>query len=421
MKLFGNCLFLLLILMPTTFCSSAFAAEPIKVRVVSCDEPVQSHKRGVCENHLSADDFKALAPGVSWFYNWHYETKDLPPAGVNMEFLPMCWGDSPDCLDGLDRYLATHKPRAVLAINEPNLKGQAFIPPEQTARLYQKIKAIAQKHGVPVVGPHMALGSEPNESISADDPIENKKVTYTFMVPFLKAFYHYLGSPKKLDALGVHVYGNMGEFNWLSGVLAKEFNTQVWVTEYAWWKVPSDAEAMKFMVQSTDLLERSPQVQGYAWFKERIDTNQRISLFDREFGKLTPIGHAYVNLPVHDADVFYKLPGKLSAGKYVAMKDAQIYPSSDEGAFVDMQADKGNASCDYNLMVDAATTFTVRVRASGAESIVVSKTGLSLQGKAGKDWKTLETKLQLTKGSTTLRVTFTEKGQRIESIEFTKP
>jgi len=235
MKRFSNCLCVIAILCISMVCSISLAADPGKVRLFNCDEPVQSYKRGLCENHLSPDDFKALAPGVSLFYNWHYETKDLPPAGVNMEFLPMCWGDTQDRLSGLDRYLSNHKPRAVLAINEPNLKGQAFIPPEQTAKLFLKIKAIADKHGVPVVGPHMALGSAPNESISADDPIENKKMTYTFMVPFLKAFYHYVGSKDAVGALGVHGYGNMGEFNWLSGVLTKEFNTPVWVTEYAFW------------------------------------------------------------------------------------------------------------------------------------------------------------------------------------------
>ena len=418
MKRFSNCLCVVATLFVCTTYTIADATRP---RIVPCDQPVQSYKRGVCENHLSAEDFRALAPGVSWFYNWHYETKDVPPQGVNMEFLPMCWGDSQDRLTGLDQYLNTHKPRAVLAINEPNLKGQAFIPPEQTAKLFEKIKAIADKHHTPVVGPHMALGSAANESITADDPIENKKMTYTFMVPFLKAVMHYLPSPKDITTIGVHGYGNMGEFTWMSGVLTKEFNTPVWVTEYAWWGVPNEAEALKFMVQSTDLLERSPQVQGYAWFKERVDKNRKISLFQRESGKLTPIGEAYVKMPVHDVDVFYKLPGKLSAGKYVTLKDAQIYPSSDDGGFVDMQAEKGSASLEYNVASDVATTYTVRIRASGVDSVTAQNRGLSLQGNGGKDWKTIETKLQLPKGTSTLKLSFAEKGQRIESIEFVKP
>ncbi|CAN5445180.1 hypothetical protein BH10PLA1_BH10PLA1_16350 [soil metagenome] len=391
------------------------------VRIVNCDEPVQSVKRGICENHLSAEDFKALAPGVSWFYNWHYETKELPPQGVKMEFIPMCWGDSQDRLDGLDRYLSNHKPRVVLAINEANLKGQAFIPPEQAAALYLKIRAIADKHGIPVVGPNMALGSANNDSISADDPIENKKVTYTFMVPFLKAFMHYVGDDSKVGALAWHGYGASGEFNWAMNLLTKEFNKPAWVTEYAWWKAPNDAEELKFMMQSTDAMERSDNVPGYAWFKERVGGNKKISLFEKESGKLTPLGKAYVNMPVHEKDLYYRVPGKLSAGKYVAMKDMQIFPSSATDGFIDMAADKNDASIDYNLQFESTGPYTVKLRVSGADEVTVTKDGLALGRKAGKDWKTIETKLQLNKGTATLRLTCSEKGQRIESIEFVKP
>ncbi len=81
MKRFSNCIGLLALagfsailgyLTPETH-----AAEPGKIRVVGCEEPVQSVKRGICLNKFSAEDFKAVAPGVSWYYNWHYETKDL--------------------------------------------------------------------------------------------------------------------------------------------------------------------------------------------------------------------------------------------------------------------------------------------------------------------------------------------------------
>jgi len=421
MKRFSNCakwIGIWVFVALATVSTPLFAAG---IRVVGCEEPVQSYKRGVCENHLSAEDFRALAPGVSWFYNWHFESKDLPPEGVKMEFLPMCWGDTQERLDGLDRYLSNHKPRAVLAINEPNLKGQAFIPPEQTAKLYLKIKAIADKHGIPVAGPNMALGSSENDSIKAMDPIDNKQTTYTFMVPFLKAFMHYVGDDKKVGAMAWHGYGHSGEFNWAMNLLTKEFNKPAWVTEYAWWKAPNDAEEMRFMMQATDAMERSENVPGYAWFKERVGGNRKISLFEKESGKLTPLGKAYVNMPVHDADLFYRIPGKLSAGRYLTMKNMQIFPSSDGGAFADMVADKGGASIDYNLQSDAAGQYTVRLRVNGAESVTAGNGSLTLGKKAGKDWKTIETKLQLNKGTGTLRVNIPDKDQRIESIEFVKP
>ena len=380
------------------------AADEKKPRIYGCDEPVQSAKRGICMNHMSAEDFEVIAPGVSWFYNWHYQSADMPPKGVHIDYVPMMWGDTADRYAGLEKYLASHpKPRAVMVLNEPNLKGQAFIPPKQAAEAYLKTKAIADKFGVPIVGPHMALGSPKNDSITAQDPIENKEVTYTFMVPFLKAFMHFLGDDSKVQAFGVHGYGNMGEFTWASGVLTKEFNKPVWVTEYAWWKAGNDAEELKFLVQSTDLLERSPNVGAYAWFKDRVKDNKRISLLEGS-GKLTKLGQAYVAMPVHDADVYYRLPGKLSGARYVNMQDMKIEPG-DEPTNFKMIADKNGAWCDYNLQVDTAGSYTIHIDGEGS---------FTLNGKAAEG----DVKLQLPKGAQTLRVGCTQKGQVIEWISF---
>ena len=125
------------------------------IRVVDCDQKVASAKRGVCANELSADDFRLLAPGVSRFYNWRYESKDFPPAGTNMEFIPMAWGEGQTVRDGLQAYLArtAKKPRVVLAVNEPNPRGQAFITPEHTADFYRgqrQAKGGARRLQVPV-------------------------------------------------------------------------------------------------------------------------------------------------------------------------------------------------------------------------------------------------------------------------------
>src|ERR1700690_4577112 len=65
-----------------------------QTQIVNCDAPVQSRKRGLGVNSLSDLDFRALAPGVSWYYNWG-ATPLAKPADVAMDFLPMAWnGDS---------------------------------------------------------------------------------------------------------------------------------------------------------------------------------------------------------------------------------------------------------------------------------------------------------------------------------------
>ncbi len=76
-----------------------------KIRVVACGAVVQSRKRGLCVNEMSAADFKAIAPGVSWYYNWNFEPTDSAkvPEGVPIEYIPMVWGNSPEQLEGLKK------------------------------------------------------------------------------------------------------------------------------------------------------------------------------------------------------------------------------------------------------------------------------------------------------------------------------
>ncbi len=405
--------------------ASAQSPTPAPIRVVNCDQPVQSTKRGVCANQLSEADFRALAPGVSWFYNWHYETKDLPPAGVPIEFVPMAWGDRPADVSGLANYLAhaAKKPRAVLAINEPNLKDQAFIPPQQTANLYKRIKEVADRYNIPTVGPHMALGSPDNASIKAQDPIQHKEVTYTFMVPFLEAVYNYLGNTP-VTATAFHSYGAYGELKWAVGMMHDKFQKPVWVTEYAQWNAGGPDNALKYTMQATDLLERSPAVAGYAWFKERVDKNPAISLFTKTPGELTPIGQAYVKMPVHDANVYYRLPGRLQAECYTVMENMEIQPTKDTDGFAFMGAEKPQGWLEYNVQVDAAGPYVLKFRMGGAAGKVEILQGTTVagqvQGGGPGGWQTVEASVNLPAGAQKLRVRCENSNQAINWIEFAK-
>ena len=410
------------------FATFAVALEPGKdtagkpIRIAACDEHVQSHKRGVCANALDDGDFKALAPGVSWWYNWHFKPSSTPPAGVNIEFLPMGWTDTPERLQGLDDYLAAgNKPRAVLAINEPNLRGQAFISPEHTAELYKKIKAIADKYNLPVIGPQMALGSPGNDSITADDPITGKKTTYTFMLPFLEATQFYL-KPEKFNQVAWHSYGNIYELRHFVDTMGKQFGP-TWVTEYAQWKTKNDAEALKYLMQSTDYLERSPDVVGYAWFKERVKGNPRISLLNKGSGDLTIFGKAYVNLPPHDADLYYKLPGKLSAANYTTLNDAEIAPAEESDALAEMTSEKPAATLNYNVVgpADGDYKIALRVRGKPGNTFELQHGGGNIRLDAKSDgWQTITNHLSLHAGAQTLKLGMADKGQAVAWIEFSK-
>ncbi|HEX4085611.1 MAG TPA: glycosyl hydrolase [Chthoniobacteraceae bacterium] len=396
------------------------------VRIVSCDEQVRSQKRGICMNEMSQADFAALAPGVSWYYNWHYETKYRGISG-NIQFIPMMWGNRPEALRGLDSTLASAspKPPVVLCINEPNLKGQAFITPEQTANLYRETKEVTDRYHIPLVGPNMALGSANGDSITAQDPIENKMVTYNFMVPFLKATLFYL-KPMGITppALAFHSYGAAGEIKWAVQMMHQTFNCPIWVTEYAQWKNPDSESAVKYMIESTDFLERTPYVAGYAWFKDRVKDNPNISLLDKESGKLTQLGETYVTLPAHDSTIYYKIPGQLQAGNYVTAEGADIRPTADTGGPYQMAANTSGATLDYNIQVDSPGAYTLGFRTAGAAGkFDVMENGQvigSAQSAGGNDWHTVQAAIPLNAGMQKIRVRYNTSGICLHWIEFVR-
>ena len=405
--------------------AAAPAASP-GVRVVSCDEHVRSAKRGICMNEMSQADFAALAPGVSWYYNWHYETKNQG-ASAGMVFVPMMWGNRPEALHALEHTLgsASPKPPFVLGINEPNLKGQAFINPKTTADLYRKTKEITDRFHILFVAPNMALGSANNDSITAEDPVENKSMTYNFMVPFIKATLFYLKQSNiEPPALSFHSYGGAGEIKWAVEMMHKTFNCPIYVTEYAQWKTDGPEASRRYLIDATDYLERTPYVGGYAWFKDRVKGNPNISLLAPESGKLTPAGDAYVNLPAHDPNVYYALPGKLQAGCYATADGADIRPTQDPGSEFQMASSNSGGTLEYHVQVTTPGTYSVGVRVAGSAGKIDFVSGgqviASAQLPAGNDWHTVQAQVPLAAGLQKLQVKYSESGICLHWLEFAR-
>jgi hypothetical protein len=410
----------------TSHADPGVAGQPAAIRIVNCTDQVRSRKRGVCMNDMSEADFAALAPGVSWYYNWNFDTKYHGVSGT-IQFIPMMWGDRSEALRSLDEYLASAspKPPVVLAINEPNLRGQAFITPRQTADLYRRTKEVADRYNIPLVGPNMALGSASGDSITAPDPIENKTITYSFMVPFIKATLHYLQESDIIPpALAFHSYGSSGEIKWAVEMMHKTFNCPIWVTEYAQWKNPDSDAARKYMIDATDFLERTPYVAGYAWFKERVKGNPNISLLEPESGRLSPMGETYVSLPAHDDTVYYRIPGRLQAPDYVTVDGADIRPTSDTTGEYQMAASSSGAALDYNIQVDAPGVYTLAFRTAGSAGKFDVIEGGQVLGSAeapeGNDWHTVEASVALPAGLQKLRIRYRDSGQCLHWVEFAR-
>ena len=119
-------------------------------------DAVPAAKRGVGAKDLSEADWNALRPGVSWWYNWHFEPDSTVPAG-GPEFVPMLWGDHAGQWAGLAAALKrTPLPRVILGLNEPNLRSQANLTPEAAAKAWMRLRKLAAAAGVPLSGPQLA-------------------------------------------------------------------------------------------------------------------------------------------------------------------------------------------------------------------------------------------------------------------------
>lgn len=397
-----------------------------QVQIVDSDAPVQSRKRGVGANALSDADFRALAPGVSWYYNWG-TTPLAKPADVPIEFLPMVWGGAQSSQTALSNYLAAgNRPWRVLALNEPNLKGQAFLTPSNAAIVFRKVKEICDPYNIPVICPHMAIGTAPADSITAYDPIRGSNVTYTFQQDYLQAFLYYCGSTNPAG-MGTHSYspgnpnGLYGEIKWILELMHAAWPTQtVWLTEFCPWDATNYATVLAMLIPAVDYCERTPWVEGYAWFKERVSGNPYNSLLAGS-GVLTPTGEAYVQMPVHDPNIFYRVPGRLQAERYVTLINADASVTTDADGLADMKATSANARLFYNLYADAAGNYPVRFRVAGATGQIQVRRGDTLLATASvtqTGWSTVAATVPLVAGTQTLSITLSANNMRLNWVDF---
>ena len=393
-----------------------------QVQIVNCDAPVQSRKRGLAVNTLSPADFQVLAPGVSWFYDWGVNNWTVP-SGVAMSYIPMVWNGSSGFQTALTSYLAAgNRPWRVFTLNEPNFTTQANMTPESSAATFEQVKAICDPYKIPVIGPHMAIGTPANQSITAYDPIENSNVTYTYQEPYLDAFQYYCGTNEPVG-MSTHSYGGYGEITWITGTMRTDFPTQtVWLTEFNPSSIGTSASTvLANLIPSVDYCERTPWIEGYSWFMSRITGDTNDSILATSSGVLTPAGQAYVQMPVHQTNIYYRIPGRLQAERYVVMTNMNIVPTTDTNGLADMTSAAAGSSLDYQIQVDTAGSYPLHFRVTGPlGQISVYENGVFLGAvtPATTSWSTLALTVSLPAGLQTLHVVFAANSQEINWIDF---
>ena len=339
--------------------------------IVPCDQAVQSSKRGLAVQgndyppgmSLTRSDLDALAPGVSWVYNWSAST-DVNDWPETIEFLPMAWG-RPGDVAAVAAWLVSHPDTStILTANEPNLGSQANLSAADCATFVSDTVAIAD--GRLVVGPHLAAGTN--------------TTTYRNDV--------HLALAGGLSAAAIHIYeSNLGGFTYWSTSwphagwpAAPAAPTRVWVKELNIGNgSATEDEVIDFMIAAVDLLERDPRVERYAWWKDRRRVGggftrpaSHFMLSGETNGVLTRLGTYYVAMPVHEPDLYYALPGRLEAERYTRVSgfavpasvngNVRIARTDDTDGLLEIADLDANEWVEWNVYVATAGDYRVEVR-----------------------------------------------------------
>ncbi|WP_210516941.1 glycosyl hydrolase [Hymenobacter terricola] len=257
----------------------------------------RSPKRGLAYGYHSAADLQALAPGLSWWYNW----ASVPEAGaagvyagLGFDYVPMQWGATLGSGTVTASQLAANIPngaRYLLGFNEPNFLDQANLTPNQAAALWPVLETVARQRNLQLVAPAVNY---------CGNCVVQNGVTYYSPVQYLDAFFAACPSCQ-VDYIAVHTY--VCEERYLREKIGelKKYNKPIWLTEFACGDMPaaqiSPAVQQKYMLDAVNYLEKEPAVFRYAWFSGRNGQIPNINLLGAS-GQLTALGQEYVGRPV---------------------------------------------------------------------------------------------------------------------------
>jgi hypothetical protein len=255
----------------------------------------KSAKRGIAYDLAADADLSALAPGVSWWYNWSARPNASVPADYRtrygMEFVPMLWNGNFDDAATVTWLKANADIKYLLVLNEPNLVDQANLTPQQAAQLWPRYEAVAASTGVKLVGPAMTWGTMAN---------------YTDPVIWLDAFIDAYktangGRAPQIDYLAFHWYdyGLAAQLDRLT-----KYGKPFWVTEFANWhngdgsaQIDTEQKQITQMLDMVSVCGQRTDVFRYAWFTGRWNNDTHYTSLLAGSGQLTALGTQYIGAP----------------------------------------------------------------------------------------------------------------------------
>jgi hypothetical protein len=262
------------------------------------------------------------------------------------------------------------------------------------------------------------LGKSVEDSITAWDPIQEQEVTYTDMNSFLAAYNYYLEDGLD-EGIAVHPYGGVGEMQWAVNSAYDRSGEPVWVTEFAYWNAGSVDELYDYMILALDYLEHSPRVARYAWFKADLGSRGKLSLLSTDQTELSRIGELYVNYPVYDPDFYYPVNTRIEAEAYMQKSTSlQMQTSDIEGGMGALFNSRSFGWADYQISIEEAGTYTIRMRISKASYPALSEpVNTRVENPATGIERDLLMTTKLKAGQQTLRIWFKRLGAKFDWFE----
>jgi len=378
-----------------------------------------SNKRGVGYDLANSLDAKALASGLSWFYNWGVQPNAYISGlydSYGLDYLPMTWGATFN-ETALRSFLTNHpKVKYLLAFNEPNFKSQANLTPSQVVALWPKLEQIAKDFNLKLVGPAV--------NYSGDNVTENGK-NYNDPVTFYDDLFA-LNPNAKMDYIAIHYY--MADVSQLEYHLARlyKYGKKIWLTEFNMDNGTDETtdQQKNFAVAAIHSLENNPNIFRYAWFLGRADGYPSISLLSTTYGYLSSLGYIYTKMSSYDANFYHKANTDIPAEQYVNMSGVSLCNLSTDISDVYIGYIDAGDWLDYNIDTpsEGSYTFSVKMASTQASSINIiledgtTKTIPVTNSGGWESWKWFSAQLNLKQGHNRIRIVANTSNVNIDLI-----
>lgn len=401
----------------------------------------KSYKRGVSENEFQFNaQINALAPGVSWYYNWGNTAPANLASNTSLEYVPMTWNGAYNA-EKIREYVKEHpETKYLLGFNEPNFSNQANMTPQAAAEAWPAVKALADELGLKLVAPAMNYSPNP--------PYNNP---YDWMDEFIE-----LVGEDAFDFMAVHSYGGFGNTRDLATGFHDRYGKDIWVTEFCHWPgenpntYVAPATQIGTMVQTVTWMEKTDFIYRYAWFKPVGTSNSPsapnfgllISGKGEAERELSEQGKVYVYMTDFDPEVWHGINEVVAATDYIDANNISLGAGNNPQCPKPIEISQFNAGAnvDYQFDIPAAGEYSLVLNVSGigeperfdpnisiclvddegnAGQEIVPSTRFSLPGSDEVYWKQLY-HVELPAGKQTIRIQdmapYTPSGVRISTI-----